>query len=387
MKHAPGVSVIVLTLNGGPLFKESLEGILDRSYPGPVQLVVIDSGSTDGTREAARKAGAEVVEIPRKSFHHAGTRNRAMAWARHDRVLFMVQDAVPVSRTWLSDLVEALEQGEGVAAVYTGQSTHEEADLYGRFETEMIAKARGARPRIQEPLSEEELAGLPYEEAYRRIGLDNVCALYRKSILERIPFPHLPFAEDLAWAKEALLSGYRILYEPRILVKHSHRRTPEERFRRQILNSVWVARILGRVAWDLGELAPGDLLGLAGRFGRCWEGEWGWGGTVAREGGTSLKRPPLQVVRWALWGRFVGLGRGVAASGLLRDAQKAVEQHLALVRAAHEEEFLEQYDSVLDQASAEVLGKIFGEAYAGACLRGNAGLRMRMLMRPFLGSF
>jgi hypothetical protein len=57
--------------------------------------------------------------------------------------------------------------------------------------------------------SHESFQKMPYDEAYRAIGLDNVCAIYRKELLMNISFPEVAFA-----------------------VQHFHSRSAEYRFNR-----------------------------------------------------------------------------------------------------------------------------------------------------------
>ena len=63
-----------------------------------------------------------------------------------------------------------------------------------------------------------------------------------RSGLLKVPFPEVDFAEDMAWAQKNLLMGHKILYNPRIQVKHSHNRPPQYAFRRQIINSLLVRK-------------------------------------------------------------------------------------------------------------------------------------------------
>jgi len=48
-----GISVIIPTCNGGKIFSQCLEKIGQQEYDGEIQLVVVDSGSSDGTAELA----------------------------------------------------------------------------------------------------------------------------------------------------------------------------------------------------------------------------------------------------------------------------------------------------------------------------------------------
>src|SRR3954452_864119 len=107
-------SVTIPTLNGGPGFEPVLRAVREQTVPA--ELVVLDSGSTDGTREAAARAGAAVHDIA--DFGHGRARNRLMELTAGDRVAFLTQDAVPATPRWLEALLAvdaALTYGPYVA--------------------------------------------------------------------------------------------------------------------------------------------------------------------------------------------------------------------------------------------------------------------------------
>jgi len=81
----PPVSVILLVKNEHDRLPAALAtvGWAD-------EVLVADTGSTDGTQEIARRAGARVVEIPWEGY--VASRNRALALARHDWVFFVDAD-------------------------------------------------------------------------------------------------------------------------------------------------------------------------------------------------------------------------------------------------------------------------------------------------------
>ncbi len=162
--------------------------------------------STDGTVRLAEKAGARIREIGPEKFHHARTRNEAVSLATREKILFTVQDMIPVSKHWLENLTGALDHYP-VAAAYTAQMPHKDASPYARFEIDSINAARGNVQVIQQIESLETFEEMPYHEAYRAIGLDNVCAIYRTENLLKAPFPEVDFAEDLAWAHKCLCTG------------------------------------------------------------------------------------------------------------------------------------------------------------------------------------
>jgi len=83
------VSIIIPTLNEEAVVADTLDHL--RRQPGPTQLLVVDGGSTDDTREKARTAGASVLEGPRGR----GTQlNRGAEAADGSFLLFLHADTV-----------------------------------------------------------------------------------------------------------------------------------------------------------------------------------------------------------------------------------------------------------------------------------------------------
>jgi glycosyltransferase involved in cell wall biosynthesis len=389
-----GISIIIPTYNGGRIFSQGLEMIGRQAHAGPVQLIVVDSGSTDGTIEAAERAGALVRRIDKGQFHHARTRNEAISLAAFDRVIFMVQDAVPCSDGWLSGMARGLE-ADGVAAAFAAQVPHVDATPYARFITESIAHARLEASALEDIRSVESFQRMSYDRAYRSVGLDNVCAVYRKELLEKTPFPDVDFAEDLAWAVKISLLGHRVLYLPHIQVRHSHNRSPDYAFRRQIVNSYWVARIMGRVREDLSYLSFKNLMSVAGSvrsfiFGWMKEQRHGLEG-VQKKGlfiDRLLRRHPLvyrmRMVRpySLLSGYPVPLSPG--AGGMAQQANADIAYQLGLIEKGYPPQDGNEWFQTLEQVAANILGRIYGEVYAACMLKGPAPRRLENFIRPFL---
>src|SRR5262245_16230461 len=103
------VSVVVPTLNGGPVFRDVIQRVRDQKLDAELEIVVVDSGSTDGTIEAAVAAGAKVFHIHKSEFNHGLTRNRGIAESTGEIVSLLVQDALPVDDRWLATLLSAFD--------------------------------------------------------------------------------------------------------------------------------------------------------------------------------------------------------------------------------------------------------------------------------------
>jgi rhamnosyltransferase len=220
------VSVVVPTLNGGARFFALLERLARQEIDGGFELIVIDSSSDDGTPEVAARAGAKVVRIARGEFNHGRTRNRAIELATGERIVLLVQDALPVDGGFVSMLSGALED-PSLDGAYARQVARPGADpiLAERLRLWSASRTIASISRLSEGDAAAARAAferLSPAERYRACAFDNVASCVRKSTWRRIPFPERSFGEDVAWAREVLLTGGAIAFTPRAAVEHSH---------------------------------------------------------------------------------------------------------------------------------------------------------------------
>ncbi len=229
-------SVVVPTWNGGARFRELLEALARQELPGGFELVVVDSESGDGTWEAAVRAGAYVHSIPQAEFNHGRTRNLAIAHTTGERVALLTQDAVPRTPHYLAHLFAALDDPT-VDGAYARQFPRPDCDP---LIAERLRRWSASRdePVVQELAagdaagSRERFDALEPMERYLACAFDNVASCVRRSSWDRHPFPDRSFGEDVAWAREVLLAGGRIAFEPSAEVEHSHRLDVGAEFRR-----------------------------------------------------------------------------------------------------------------------------------------------------------
>jgi rhamnosyltransferase len=243
----PKVSVVVPTLNAGPGFGDLLEKLSSQETGFGYEILVVDSGSTDGTAELARRHGAVVHLIPRDEFEHGATRNLGVSLSRGEYVAFIVQDAVPLDERWLAAMVENLEGDDLVAGVYGRQIPRPESNPLARVLVNGWPTA-GLERRVQRVKDSRSYKALSPAERRSLATFDNVSSCVRRSVWEEIPFDRTGFGEDLRWGKRVVEAGYKLVYEPRSAVFHSHERGALYDLRRHYVE--------GEILLDLFGLAP-----------------------------------------------------------------------------------------------------------------------------------
>src|SRR5258707_1708280 len=95
-------SILIPTKNGAKDLDACLAAVYSQKGTGPFEVIVIDSGSTDATLEIARRYPVRLERIPPETFHHARTRNYAAGLAKGEVLVFLSQNAIPASGTWLA---------------------------------------------------------------------------------------------------------------------------------------------------------------------------------------------------------------------------------------------------------------------------------------------
>ncbi len=206
------ISVVIPTLNAEP-WLAGLFAALARQQPCPPdEIIMVDSGSRDGT--VARAAENPVVRVvPLASFTHGGARNLGVKEARGEWVVLMTQDACPADEHWLARLLEPLHD-DSVAAVYSRQIPRDKVSPMERFFLVDRFPAGAAVVRRHTG------SDVP---VYPATFFSNVSAAARRATWLRFPFNEtLLMSEDQQFARDVLLAGLAVVYEPASVVVHSH---------------------------------------------------------------------------------------------------------------------------------------------------------------------
>jgi len=220
--RSPTVTVIIPTLNAAPFLPRIFEAIFRQEPVTPVEIILVDSMSTDATRSIAA-SDSRVRVVPIADFSHGRARNRGASEARGEIVVLLTQDALPADGKWLAGLLAPFSDPQVVAS-YSRQVPNADANpmesffLLKRFPpgSPVRRAKRGAEPLTLEG-----------------VFFSNVSAAIRRAALLRHPFDEgLIMSEDQQFSRDVIAAGYAVVYQPESVVIHSHNYSLATCFRR-----------------------------------------------------------------------------------------------------------------------------------------------------------
>jgi glycosyltransferase involved in cell wall biosynthesis len=216
------VTIAVPVRDGAPHLPALFDAIDAQRVGADVEIVVVDSGSTDGSAALCERRGARVERIAPEAFSHGGTRNRLMEMAKGERVVFLTQDALPADDGWLAKLMSGFN-GADVGLVCGPYLPRPDASPMVRRE---LREWFATIP----PLARGPVGDRPAPGPYTFFSSAN--GAVSRAAWERVPFRDVPYAEDQRLAIDMLNAGFAKGYVPDAAVVHSHEYSAPERFRR-----------------------------------------------------------------------------------------------------------------------------------------------------------
>lgn len=219
------IALIIPTCNAAGHWQALLEGIRRQSLQ-PRRIIVIDSGSADGTAALACAAGFTVIRIDRSSFRHGATRQAAAQHAGCSQILiYLTQDAILHGTDSIRALATAF-QDPMIGAAYGRQLPRKGASA---IESHARLFNYPAASRVRSWESRSSLG-------FKSIFFSNAFGAYRRDALASIGgfSPRVSFGEDTLAVAQLHRAGWKTAYVADALVEHSHPYTLYDEFRRYL---------------------------------------------------------------------------------------------------------------------------------------------------------
>jgi rhamnosyltransferase len=239
------VTVAIPTFNGEEFLSELLERVFGQHTKRELDVLVIDSGSTDTTLKIIEKhPKVRLHQIPNTEFGHGKTRNLAGEMAEGYYILCLTQDAVPASPYWLEAMVEPFELSDKIGCVVGKQIPHANAPVTIKREVSIVFKGLGPDDSISVQRRNEITTELNLVNTF----MSNTNSAVRKDVHTRVPFRDVNYAEDQGLGIDMLEAGYYKAYAPLGAVDHSHDYGAREYFKRKFDEYVGLRKTTGYTA-------------------------------------------------------------------------------------------------------------------------------------------
>lgn len=216
-------SVIIITKNQKDLLQQSLPILLKQDLKGGYEIIVVDSGSTDGAREYVKSLSIKLVEIPSENFRFARAFNIGARHASGEFLIRLSGDAIPIKDNFLAEMIEPFKDNK-VGGTYgryiqTGKKGYSHPNFWPpeRFPDRTIRFSK-------RPFFFKTYFGKNNRERDIVTSLAGACCAIRRKMWQARPFnENLLGGEDAEYAVYLHLKGFDVVYNPKAEVIHEHK--------------------------------------------------------------------------------------------------------------------------------------------------------------------
>ena len=245
------VSVVFRALNEEKWFEDALKACRAQDLPGwTIELVLVDSGSTDRTLDIAEAYGCRITHIKRADFTFGRSLNYGCEIASGEILVFISAHCIPAATDWLARLIAPLDAG-AADYVYGRQIGH----AVTRFsEHQIFAK-------YFPPVSQ-----IPQDGFFANNANSAVCAAtWRRYRFDE----NVTGLEDMVLARAIVRDGGRIGYVAEAPVVHIHEESLKQTRRRYYREALTLREIMPEVHFHFGDFVRYVAAAIRHDFGEA----------------------------------------------------------------------------------------------------------------------
>jgi glycosyltransferase involved in cell wall biosynthesis len=206
------VSIVIRCYNEEQHIGRLLSGVMQQTVRD-VEIIVVDSGSTDTTVSIALRYPVKILSIRPEEFSFGRSLNIGCQAASGRFIVIASAHVYPVCKDWLVNLLKPFADQQ-VALVYGKQRGNEHTQY---SEHRVFAQWFPQQSNLHQ----------------KHPFCNNANAAIRRTLWERLPYnEELPGLEDLDWANRAIALGYHIAYVAEAEVIHVHNEMPRQTYNR-----------------------------------------------------------------------------------------------------------------------------------------------------------
>ncbi len=226
-------SIVIRCFNEEQHIGRLLEGIMQQTVTD-VEVIVVDSGSTDATVSIASRYPVRIASIDPSEFSFGRSLNRGCQLARGEFIVICSAHVYPMYCDWLQHLLAPFD--DPMVALCYGKQRGNDRTHYS--EHQVFAQWFPERSNFDQPH--------PF--------CNNANAAVRRLLWEQMPYnEELTGLEDLDWARRAIKRGGKIAYVPEAEVVHVHEETPLRIYNRYRREAIALNKVAPEEHFGLGD--------------------------------------------------------------------------------------------------------------------------------------
>ena len=225
MSRIESCSIIIRACNEERHIGKLIAGIKHQKIENRIEIIVVDSGSTDSTVDIALAMGAKVVKISKDDFTFGKSLNVGCEAATGQILLIASAHVYPLYTNWIHKMIEPFEDPL-VGLVYGKQVGNENS----KFSEKRIFQKWFPNVSIKDQKN-------PF--------CNNANAAIRKSLwISQKYNEELTGLEDIEWATRIQKIGYKLSYQSDAVIVHIHEETPKKIYNRYKREAIAMKKII-----------------------------------------------------------------------------------------------------------------------------------------------